>query len=60
MNFDYIQMQKQMLQTVRLEKKDEKSGVICLDSTFPSSVMILKMPRKMHCFATLHWPQHEA
>ena len=53
MNFDYIQMQKQMLQTARLEKKDEKSGVIRLDSTFPSSVMILKMPRKMHCFAIL-------
>ena len=46
-------MQKVMLQTVRVEKKDEKIGVICLDSTFPSSGMILKMPRKMHCFAIL-------
>ena len=30
MNFDYLQIQKGMLQTVRVEKVDEKNGVICL------------------------------
>ena len=31
-----------MLETVRVEKVDEKNGVICLVSTFPSCVMIDK------------------
>ena len=32
MSFDYFQIQKCMLQTVRAEKVDEKSRVICLVS----------------------------
>ena len=36
MNFDYFQIQKSMLQTIRSEKVDEKNGVICLVSMFCS------------------------
>ena len=36
MNDDYFQIQKWILQTVRGEKVDEKNGVICLVSIFPS------------------------
>ena len=36
MNFEYLQIQKLMLQTVREEKVDEINGVICLVSMFPS------------------------
>ena len=36
MNFEYFPVQKGILQTVRLEKVDEKNGVICLVSMFPS------------------------
>ena len=36
MNFEYFQIQKLILQTIRLEKVDEKNGVICLVSKFPS------------------------
>ena len=32
-----------MLQTVRAEKVDEKNGVICLVSKFPSWVMVFKL-----------------
>ena len=32
MNFEYFQIQKWMLQTVRAEKVDEKDGVICIVS----------------------------
>ena len=35
-NFEYFQIQKSVLQTVRSEKLDEKNGVICLVSMFPS------------------------
>ena len=35
-NFDYFQIQKWMLQTVRAEKVDEEIRVICLVSIFPS------------------------
>ena len=35
-NFDYFQIQKQMLQTVRVERVEEKNGAICLVSMFPS------------------------
>ena len=34
--------------TVRVEKADEKNKVICLVFMFPSSVMALKLPRKVH------------
>ena len=48
MNFDYFQIQKWMLQTVRAEKVDEKNGIICLASMFPVWVMVLKLSKKMH------------
>ena len=46
MNFDYFQIQKWMLQTVRVEKVDEKNAVICLVSMFHSWVMVLKLSKK--------------
>ena len=48
MNFAYFQIQKWILQTVRLEKVDEKNGVICLVSLFPSWVKVLKLSKKVH------------
>ena len=36
MNFEYFQIQKLILQTVRAGKIGEKNGVICLVSMFPS------------------------
>ena len=47
-NFQYFQIQKWILQTVRLQKVDEKNGVICLVCMFPSRVMILKLSKKVH------------
>ena len=35
-------------QTVRAQKVDEKNGVICLVSFFPSWVMVLKLPKIVH------------
>ena len=35
MNFEYFQIQKWILQTVRSEKGDEKNGVICQVSMLP-------------------------
>ena len=37
-----------MLQTVRVEKVNEKNWVICLVSMFPSWVMVCKLSRKVH------------
>ena len=37
-----------MLQTVRVEKVDEKTGIICLVFMFPSCVMVLKLSKKVH------------
>ena len=37
-----------MLQTVRAEKVDEKNGIICLVSMFPSRVMDRKLSKKVH------------
>ena len=48
MNFEYFQIQKWILQTVRSEKVDEKNGVICLVSMFLSWVMVLKLSKKVH------------
>ena len=48
MNFDYFQIQNWMLQTVRVEKVDEKNGVICLVSMFPSWVIVRKLSKKVH------------
>ena len=49
MSFEYFQFQKSILQTaVRSEKVDEVIGVICLVSTFPSWVIVLKLSEKVH------------
>ena len=48
MNFDYFQIQKWMLQTVRAENVDEKNGVICLVSKFPFWVRVCKLSKKVH------------
>ena len=48
MTFEYFQIQKWILQTVRPEKVDEKNGVICLVFMFPSWVMVLKLSKKVH------------
>ena len=48
MNFEYSQIQKWILQTVRSEKVDEQNGVICLVSMFPSWVMVFKLSKKVH------------
>ena len=37
-----------MLQTGRVEKLDEKNGVICLPYMFPSWVMVRKLSKKVH------------
>ena len=47
MNLEYFQIQKWILQTVRSEKVDEKNGVICLVSMFPSWVMVFKYSKKV-------------
>ena len=47
-NFDYFQIKKWMLQTVRAEKVDEKIGVICLVSMLPTWVMVCKLSKKVH------------
>ena len=46
MNFEYIQVQKWILLTVRSEKVDKKMRVICLVPMFPSWVMVLKLTKK--------------
>ena len=48
MNFEYFQIQKWMLQTVRAEKVDEINWVICPVSMFPSWVMVFKLSKKVH------------
>ena len=49
MSFEYFQFQKSILQTaVRSEKVDDVIGVICLVSTFPSWVIVLKLSEKVH------------
>ena len=48
-NFDDFQIKKKwMLQTLRAEKVDEKIGVICLVSMFPTWVMVYKLSKKVH------------
>ena len=47
-NFDCFHIQKWRLQTVRVEKVDEKNGVICLVFMFPSWVIVLKLSKKVH------------
>ena len=44
-NFEYFQIQKWILQTVTSEKVDEKNGVFCLVSMFPSR-LVLKLSKK--------------
>ena len=48
MNFEYFQIQKWMLQTVRAEKLDKINWVICPVSMFPSWVMVFKLSKKVH------------
>ena len=48
MDFDYFQIQNWMLQTWREKKVDEKIGIICLVSMFPSCVKVLKLSKKVH------------
>ena len=48
MNFEYFQIQKWILQTVRSEKLHGKNGVIYLVSMFPSWVMVLKLSKKVY------------
>ena len=48
MNFDYFQIKKWMLQTVRSEKVDKENGVISLISMFSSWVMVFKLSKKLH------------
>ena len=59
MNFEYFQIQKWMLQTVRLEKVDEKNGVICLVFMFLSWVRKgnLNCVKKNVFFEILCWSQ---
>ena len=42
-----------MLQTVKAEKLDEKNGVICLISMFPSWVIVLKLSKRVE-FTYMH------
>ena len=46
-----------MPQIVRAGKVDEKNGVICLVSMFPSWVIALKLSKRGASFAILRWPQ---
>ena len=48
MNFEYFQIQKWILQTVRSEKVDEKNGAIYLVSMFPSWVVVFKLSKKVY------------
>ena len=43
-----FQIEKWMLQTVSAEKADDKNGVSCLVSTFPSWLTVLKLSKKVH------------
>ena len=46
MNFEYSQIQKWVLQTVRVGKVDEENRVICLVSMIHSWVMVFKLSKK--------------
>ena len=43
---EYFQIQKWMVQTITAEKVDEKNGVICLVTMFPSWIMSLNFIKK--------------
>ena len=49
-NFDYFQIQKLMLQTVRADKVHEKNRVISLVSMFASWVLVRKLSKKKKIF----------
>ena len=49
-NFDIFQIQKWISQTVKTQEVDEKNGVLCLVSFFPSWVMVLKLTKIVHFF----------
>ena len=49
-----------MLQTDRVLKVDEKNGIICLVSMFPSWAMVFKLSKKGHFLqfcADLNWSE---
>ena len=48
MNFEYLEIEKWMLQKVKAEKVGEEDGVICPVSMFCSRLMILKLSKKVH------------
>ena len=48
MNFEIFQIQKWISQTVRAQKVDEKNGLICLVSLFPSWITVLKLSKIVH------------
>ena len=48
MNFDNLQIQNWISQTVRAQKVDEKNGVISLVLFFTSGVMVHKLPKIVH------------
>ena len=48
MNFGNFQIQNRISQTFRAQKLDEKNRVIFLVYFFPSWVMVLKFPKKVH------------
>ena len=61
MNFEYFQIQKWMLQTVRAEKIDEKNWVICHYTYFHVSFFSYgpQIVQKSTFYAILCWPQQE-
>ena len=48
LNFEYFQIKKQILQTVRAEKEGGKSRVLCPVSMFHFWVMVLKLSKNVH------------
>ena len=51
MSFEYFQIQKWMLQTVRAENVDERNGVICLVSCFLPELWSLNCLKSAFFFA---------
>ena len=51
LNFEDLEMQKQNIPPDRVQRVDEKNGVICLVIMFtPVRVMVSKMPKMAHFF----------
>ena len=58
MNSDYLQIQKWMLETVRVEKLDEKMGSFVQFPCFLPDLWSVNCPKKC-IFTILCWPQQE-